>query len=118
VGWDNYYAMPYNVAPAPVLEGGRWYCFEYMAKMNSAHDKNDGEVRLWVEGQLITEMTGLLLRNASHRGIRWDHWMLGLRYGGRDPDGQNRGAPREQTSWIDAIVVGRDYVGPAVQTKP
>ena len=266
VGWDNYYSLPYNIKPAPVLEGGRWYCFEYMAKMNSAPDKKDGEVRLWVDGELITEtgaftfrkgewtevefkaaaahsgwamegasmagslldnlklvfqgeqgdkfliddfeigagpagdtpgqvvfaekfdegpghfgggevadggvdgskaycfgpkgcwiwdafsapvddsttirfklkplcdadevtvlvwskklnlncryyLTGLLLRNATRGDIKWDRWMLGPRYGGRDPDGQNRGAPREQRSWIDAIVLSTGYIGPAI----
>jgi hypothetical protein len=41
-----------------------------MAKMNSAANKHDGEVRLWVDGQLVTEMTGVILRNASHRDIQ------------------------------------------------
>lgn len=115
VGYDNYYGLPYNVRPAPVLEAGRWYCFEYMAKMNSTPDSRDGEVRLWVDGQLITEMKGLTLRNASHMDIKWDRWMLGPRYGG---EGFKSGPPREQRSWIDGIVVSRRYVGPAVPAKP
>ncbi len=125
VGWDNYYSMPYNVRPAPVLEGGRWYCFEYMAKMNSEPDKKDGEIRLWVDGKLITQMggvtfgkgksEGLLLRNATHRTIQWDHWMLAPRYGGGGPKG---GGPRRtQRSWIDAIVVSRKYIGPAKKNE-
>jgi hypothetical protein len=113
-GWDNYYGLPFNKRPAPVLEGGRWYCFEFMAKMNSALDKRDGEVRLWIDGFLITEMTGLTLRNESHRDIKWDHWMLGPRYGG---EGFKTGPPREQKSWIDAIAVSTSYIGTAVPNQ-
>jgi len=115
VGYDNYYGLPYNVRPAPVLVGGRWYCFEYMAKMNSAPDSRDGEVRLWVDGQLITEMKGLTLRNAGHMNTKWDRWMLGPRYGG---EGFKAGPPRQQSSWFDGIVLSRRYVGPAVPAKP
>ncbi|MCI0541001.1 MAG: carbon-nitrogen hydrolase family protein, partial [Verrucomicrobiales bacterium] len=109
-GWENFYSLPFNFRPAPVLENGRWYCFEYMAKMNSAPAEKDGEVRLWVDGQLVTEMTGLLLRNAGHPDIKWDHWMLGPRYG--DSKEYGKGPPHEQRSWIDAIVVATRYVGP------
>ena len=109
VGWDNYYILPFNGKPAPVLEGGRWYCFEYMGKMNSAPHSKDGEARLWVDGVLITEMTGLTLRDASHMGIKWDRWMLGPRYGGK---GYREGPPQDQKSWIDGIVLATQYIGP------
>jgi len=110
VGWDNYYSLPYNVRPAPNLEGGRWYCFEYMAKMNTP-GKADGEIRLWVDGQLTTEAKGLVLRNASHSQIKWDRWMLGPRYGGKDW----AGSPKEQRSWFDALVIATSYIGPAAR---
>lgn len=114
VGWDNYYILPYNRHPAPALEGGRWYGFEYMATMN-APGKKDGEVRLWVDGVLVTERTGLTLRNARHSTIRWDRWMLGPRYGPRDKGrSAPEGPPREQKSWIDGLVVGTRYIGLAV----
>jgi hypothetical protein len=109
VGWDNYYILPFNGKPAPVLEGGRWYCFEYMGKMNSAPDTKDGEARLWVDGVLITEMKGLTLRDAGHMGIKWDRWMLGPRYGGK---GYKEGPPEDQKSWIDGIVAATQYIGP------
>ncbi len=84
--------------------------------MNSAPDKHDGEVRLWVDGQLVTEMTGLVLRNAGHRDIQWDHWMLGPRYGPRFKGKDSpQGPPREQRSWIDGLVVATRYIGPAVK---
>lgn len=36
----------------------RWYCVEVMAK-RSSQGANDGEVRLWVDEQLLLEQTGL-----------------------------------------------------------
>ena len=64
VGWDNYYLLPFNRAAAPVLEGGRWYCFEYMAKLNTP-GRRDGEVRMWVDGRLITEMGAFSLKKGE-----------------------------------------------------
>ena len=110
VGFDNYYGLPYNKRDAPALEGGRWYCFEFMARMNSAPQAKDGAVRLWIDGTLITEMTGLTLRDAGHMDIRWDHWMLGPRYGG---EGFKTGPPKEQKSWFDELVIGTRYIGPS-----
>jgi len=113
VGWDNYYSMPYNKSPVAPMEGGRWYCFEYMAKMNSAATKKDGEVRLWIDGKLVTEVTGLILRNASHMGIKWDHWMIGPRYGGG-----NKGPAEMRKNWLDALVVASKRVGPVSKGRP
>ena len=105
-----YYGLPYNKSEAARLEGGRWYCFECMARMNSKPDAKDGEVRLWIDGALVTELTGLTLRNAEHARIGWNHWMLGPRYGGPEFKG---GPPAEQKSWIDGLVVAKERIGPA-----
>jgi hypothetical protein len=110
VGWDNYYPLPLNVKPAPVLQGGTWYCWEYMGKMNSGPNVKDGEVRLWIDGVLVTEEKGLILRDPQHMGIKWDRWMLGPRYGG---PGYKTGPPQDQKSWIDGIVAATRYIGPA-----
>lgn len=64
VGWDNYYVLPYNRRPAPVLESSRWYCFEYMGKMN-APGRRDGAARLWIDGQLVTDMGVLPLKKGE-----------------------------------------------------
>jgi hypothetical protein len=117
VGWDNYYVLPFNAKPAPVLEGGRWYCFEYMGKMNSAPASKDGEARLWVDGVLITEMKGLILRDPTHMAIKWDHWMLGPRYGPRALRGQEEGPAHDQKNWIDGIVVATSYIGPQAAAR-
>jgi hypothetical protein len=105
-----YYWLPFNTSAAPVLEGGRWYCFEQMAKMNSAPGAKDGEVRMWTDGVLVTEMTGLTLRDEAHKAIQWNHWMLGPRYGGRDFKG---GPSKELKSWIDGVIVAKRRVGMA-----
>ncbi len=112
-----YYALPFGRGAASAthaapdaLEAGRWYCFETMAKLNSTPEAKDGEIRLWVDGVLMTELTGLTLRNAAHRMIQWDHWMLGPRYGGKNFQG---GPPHEQKSWIDGLVLAKRRVGPA-----
>ena len=115
VGFDNYYGLPYNKKEAPILEGGRWYCFEFMVRMNSAPQAKDGTVRLWIDGALITEMTGLTLRNAGHMDIQWDHWMLGPRYGGKE---FKTGPPKGQKSWFDELVIATRYIGPSAGMNP
>ena len=84
-----------------------------MGKMNTGPGRKDGELRLSVNGQLVTEMTGLVLRNDTHATIQWDHWLLGPRYGDSQEYGQ--GPPRELKSWIDGLVVGTNRIGPAAK---
>ena len=65
--------------------------------------------------ELVTEMTGLVLRNGTHATIQWDHWLLGPRYGESQEYGQ--GPPRELKSWIDGLVVATSRIGPAVKAR-
>jgi len=65
-----------------------------------------------LKNNCLYDVCGLLLRDAAHSGIKWDRWMLGPRYGGK---GYKEGPPREQKSWLDAIVVSTRYVGSAKQ---
>jgi len=65
--------------------------------------------------ELVTEMTGLVLRNGTHATIQWDHWLLGPRYGESQEHGQ--GPPRELKSWSDGLVVATSRIGPAVKAR-
>ena len=78
--------------------------------MNSAPDKADGEVRLWIDGVLVTQVTGLRLRDAEHAGIGWDHWMFG------PPQTLSKGVrPNDSKTWLDALVIATEYIGPVVE---
>lgn len=56
---------------ASVMYAGRWYCIEEELKLNSVATINaqdgrywqpDGEVRVWVDGRLVYEVTGAVMR--------------------------------------------------------
>lgn len=56
---------------ASVFYAGRWYCIEEEIKLNSVATVNaqdgrywqpDGEVRVWVDGRLVYEVTGVVMR--------------------------------------------------------
>lgn len=65
-----------TVADPPVLQNNRWYSIEIQGVMDdSCTDTGsptgcNGEVRLWIDGVLITERTNLNLGGVTH-GFRW-----------------------------------------------
>src|SRR5262249_26518966 len=50
--------------PAPVPKD-RWQCVEVMLKLNTAPDRRDGELALWLDGKLVAHFA---------RGVRRGPW--------------------------------------------
>ncbi len=48
----NYWGNSMRPAHPAVVPAGRWQCVEVMLKMNSAPEKHDGELALWLDGKL------------------------------------------------------------------
>lgn len=113
--------------PAPVASD-RWQCVEVMLKCNSAPDKFDGELVLWLDGKLHMHVkpgvrhgpwSGMgfsLVEQGGERfeGFRWRtsnelkvnfFWLL---YNVVNP---NPASPVTRV-WFDDIVVSTAYVGP------
>ena len=95
--------LPWNVAPPEKIVPGRWFWVETMAKM-STPGREDGVVKLWVNGKLVTDCRDLPLRDAEHPDIKFDLWFLGPY--------NHPGVPRTQSSYIDAIVISTEPIGP------
>lgn len=92
-----------STAPPPrpfVLD--RWYCIETMATMNTPGSP-DGRVQLWLDGEAVFDVSGLVLRDAGHSGLRFDAFMFGPYF--------HSGTPQAQSTWIDGLVVATDRVG-------
>ena len=115
---------------------GRWQCIEIMLKLNSAPDRRDGELALWVDGQVRMHVapgvrrgpwTGMgfaLLDEGGEpfEGFRWRtderlkinfFWLL--HYVTENAGRQNR-APRVipvNRVWFDDIVLATEYIGPS-----
>jgi hypothetical protein len=113
----------------------QWQCVEVMLKMNSAPEKSDGELALWLDGKLVTHIfqgvprgpwSGMgfdILKSGGEpfEGFRWRKsndlkinffWLL--HYVTGYPAQQNRVAKPNPVNrvWFDNIVISTEYVGP------
>jgi hypothetical protein len=109
---NSYPIMPHNVAAPVAVTAGQWVCIEYMVKLNSA-GKQDGEIKLWVNDKLVTDLQNLVLRDSSHANILVDHFLFGPNY---PPSGPTQ----VQRNYIDALVISTSRIGmlPAAGTIP
>jgi len=122
------------IKPA-IIPRGRWQCVEVMIKLNSAPDVPDGELALWLDGELIARFVKCVQRGKwsgmgfslvdqggePFEGFRWRtsndlkinfFWLL--HYVTENAARQNRvtNPKRTNTVWFDDIVVSTRYVGP------
>ncbi len=107
-GWNEFQRLNHNRGKHRI-EPGRWFCVETMARLSTPGEE-DGEIRVWINGRLITEATGLPLRDGNHPDIRFDRWMLGPYF--------HNGTAQAQKSYLDDLVVATAYVGPMVTHAP
>ena len=94
----------YEAATSPSLTNGQWHIVDAMVKMNTPGVAN-GEMRMWVDGVLQVERTGLLLRADGYENLTFNQLFFG-------PFIHN-GAPQAQTFWTDNIIVSDTPIAPA-----
>jgi len=107
-----------------MLYVNRWYCIETELKLNAVLEqspgfKPDGEIRAWLDGQLVYERTGMLfralplhapaadpgrIRPCRELGVRalWLNWY----HGGTTANSI------ERSLFITGLAWGRQYIGP------
>jgi len=110
---SSYPAMPHNITNPISFVPGVWYEIQYMAQLNTPGQQN-GELKLWVNGILVTSLQNLVLRDGSHSNIQFDHFMVGANY---PPSGPTQ----SQSSYIDDIVISTSYIpslGATADTTP
>jgi hypothetical protein len=109
---SSYPIMPHNAAAPPAVIPGQWVCIEYMVKLNTA-GQQDGEIKLWVNDILVTDLQDLVLRDSSHADILVDHFLFGPNY---PPSGPSQ----VQRNYIDALVISTSRIGmlPSTGTIP
>jgi len=91
-----------NVAPPDKVQLGKWHCVEYYAKLSDP-GKENGRLKLWVNGKLCCDLGSLCLVDEKHSGIRFDHLILGPYF--------HRGSHKVQHCYMDGIVISTGYVG-------
>lgn len=114
------YGDHWNWGPRALLELGRWYSVEQYVKVNTVGE-HDGIARVWIDGKLAFEKTGLMLRGPlpwdpriqGNMAINVAPWLIHF-YGGKYPP-----YVRDHTAWFDNIVVAKKYIGPmGVESQP
>jgi hypothetical protein len=123
--------------PPVLAQAGRWQCVEAMLKCNAV-DKSDGELALWLDGQLAMHVgpgtrcgpwTGEGFRvqtggSGVFPGFRWrTNPELAITYFRlahfvtTDCYRANKVAnpPPTNTAWFDDVVLAKEYIGPMVK---
>jgi len=85
------------------LEKNRWYCIEQYLKLNTP-GKKDGVLQAWLDGRKVFEKGDLRFRTT--RDLKIEEVWFNFYHGGRAP------SPRDQTLYIDNLVISREYIGP------
>lgn len=91
---------------SPKSEPGQWYCVEYMASMNTP-GREDGEIKAWIDGKLYYHIKDVLIRDESMPDLQWRRWWIGPYFHG--------GTTKDQSSYIDSIVIATKYIGPIAE---
>ena len=131
----NYWGNCLCPAEPAIVPRDKWICVELMVKMNSAPDKADGELTLWIDGEQVAHFV---------KGVKRGHWsgmgfdlveeggepFEGLRlrtdnalkinhvwlehYVDEGAQEQNRVENHNRINrvWFDNVVVARKYIGP------
>lgn len=86
-----------------LFDGGEWHLVEAMFKLNTldmAKDEpnRDGELRGWVDGELVVERTDVVFRSTDFPDMKFNQFLM-LPY-------FHHGVPHDQTLWIDELAVG------------
>ena len=131
----KYWGNSLTPAQPALVPRDRWQCVEVMLQCNSAPDKSDGELALWLDGKQVMHIgsgagrshwTGMgfsLVEQGGEpfEGFRWRtndqlkiNFLWLLHYVTELPGRQNHVAKPNPINrvWFDDIVVSTEYVGP------
>jgi hypothetical protein len=134
VNWMNMKINPdtivlpnhFNPNPPSSANTNKWYCVEFMIKLNEPVSSSNGELALWIDGRKIIHLgqgfpNGYWEKenffpstdNSSFEGFQWRKddnlkinylWLLYYLTNGK--------SGKRDTVWFDDIVVATNYIGP------
>ena len=87
-------------------ERNRWYCYELMVHANTP-GQNNGEVKYWIDGKLISDFPNLNIRSID--ALKIDEAHIGL---------QAKHSERVNKKWYDNVVIATEYIGPMASPTP
>jgi hypothetical protein len=89
----------FSDTPGPLYKNS-WRFVEALFSLNSIVEEKgvaDGELRMWVDGEVVVDAAGVMLRTGRHQGMQFNQFLAAPYIGD--------GSPVEQTMWVDEIVV-------------
>src|SRR5438105_8077030 len=87
-------------------ERNRWYCYELMVRANTPGQR-DGEVKYWIDGELVSDFPNLNIRSLST--LKMDEAHIGL---------HAMHSERLNKKWYDNVVIATKYIGPMASASP
>ena len=93
-----------NIGDPISIVPGHWYCLEMMIKANDPTAKN-GEIKMWVNGELKVYVKDLQFRTTDKLKINWANHSAYF--------GGNWKSPKDQLRFEDNMVAATTYIGPA-----
>ena len=99
--------IPWNVKKPNGFIVGSWYEIQMHLKMNSfgtnGQPNGDGEIKLWVNGLLVTDYTNSVLRGENFSLIKFERFLFAPNY-------PPAGPPQNQESYLDDLIISNSYV--------
>jgi hypothetical protein len=101
-----------NITSTRRFERGRWYAIEYQVFLNTPGVR-DGWVKIWVDGTLAAQKTGLNIRGNGGYTTKLNRIRLGGWYSNSANGNYSCSSPSQpSTVSIDDVAVGTAYIGP------
>jgi hypothetical protein len=129
----GYWGQSIRPEKPAVVPRNRWQCVEVMFKCNSAPDRSDGELALWLDGKLNMHVAPGVRRGPwtgmgfnlpetggePFEGFRWRstndlkvNFLWLLHYVTEASNQRNHDAHAVNRVWFDNVVVATSYIGP------
>ena len=99
-----------NITSTRTFQRNRWYAIEYQVFLNTPGMK-DGWVKIWVDGALAAQKTGINIRGNGGYTVKLNRIRLGGWYS-NSANGNGYSNPSQpSTVYIDDVAVGTAYIG-------
>ena len=104
LGNKNTFGANFVKRPDFLPELDRWYCFEFMVKVNTPGER-DGRIACWIDGKLTADIPNFRLRDVDT--LKIDKCSLSLHI--KNP------SRRDNKKYYADVVMASSYIGPMVE---
>jgi hypothetical protein len=92
------------------FQPGTWHSLEYQVALNTP-GRSNGSVKLWVDGVLAAQRTGLNIRGGGGSSVKLNRLRIGGWYSNSAGGNGCADPAQPSTMLIDDVAVGKGYIG-------